>query len=166
MSLCVHIIWNSWGFLDLNFCFLPQIREVFSYYFFKYFLTLFLSLFFFWDPYNVNVILLDVVPKGPLRYLYFLKFYFVCLFGCPVWVSFIVLCSSWLICSSASSSLLLNPSSVFFSSFVTSVYYFLIFSISSLKFTLFIHSPPEFGEHLYDHYFEFFIRCIVYLCFD
>ena len=33
-----------------------------------------------------------------------------------------------------------------------------IFSISLLTFSLFIHSSPEFGEHLYDHYFELFIR--------
>ena len=52
---------------------------------------------------------------------------------------------------SASSGLLLNPSSIFFSSvtilFVSPVWYILIFSLSLLKFSLFIHSSPKFGDH-------------------
>lgn len=58
------------------------------------------------------------------------------------------------------SSLLLKPSSVFLSliivffSSVISVWYLYFLSIL-LKVSL-IHSSPEFGEHLYDHYFEFF----------
>ena len=38
-------------------CFLdfPMFRKLFSYYFCKYFLRSFLSLFSFWDPYNANV---------------------------------------------------------------------------------------------------------------
>ena len=43
--------------------------------------------------------------------------------------------------------------------------YFLYFSISLLNFSLFNYSSSEFHEHLYDHYFEFFIRQIAYLCF-
>lgn len=45
-SLWIHLLWNSLSFLDLNFCSLPQIREVFRYYFFKQISFSFLSLFF------------------------------------------------------------------------------------------------------------------------
>ena len=45
--------------------FLSYIREVVNYNLFKYFLSPFIFLFFFWDPYNVNVIPLDVVPRVP-----------------------------------------------------------------------------------------------------
>ena len=34
-SLWVHFICNSLGFLDLDICFFPQVREVSSHYFFK-----------------------------------------------------------------------------------------------------------------------------------
>ena len=65
MSPCVplqiHPVWESLSFLDLGDCFLSQVREVFSYYVFKYFLSPFLSLFSFWDPYNVNISVFDVV---------------------------------------------------------------------------------------------------------
>ena len=49
------ILPGTMHFLDLVDYFLSHVREVFSYYFFKYFLDSFLSLFSFWDPYNVNV---------------------------------------------------------------------------------------------------------------
>ena len=42
--------------------FLSHIREVFNYNLFKYFLSPFLSLFFFWDPYNSNVGAFNDVP--------------------------------------------------------------------------------------------------------
>ena len=81
--------------------------------------------------------------------------------------------SSLLIHSSALSTLLLNPSSLLFSSVmlffisVTSIWYLLIFSVSFFVEVppLLIPSSPEFGEHLYDHYFELFIRKITYLYF-
>ena len=46
---------DSLCFLDLVDCFLSHVQEVASYYLFKYFLRLFLPLFFFWDSYNANV---------------------------------------------------------------------------------------------------------------
>ena len=54
---------DSLHFLDLCDCFLSHVREVFSYYLFKYFLQSFLSLFSFWDPYNANVGVFNVVPE-------------------------------------------------------------------------------------------------------
>ena len=43
--------------------FLSHVREVFNYNLFKYFLKPFLFLLFFWDPYNSNVGLFNVVPE-------------------------------------------------------------------------------------------------------
>ena len=50
-------------FLDLVDYFLSHVGEVFSYYLFKYFLWSFLSLFFFWDFYNGNVGMFNIVPE-------------------------------------------------------------------------------------------------------
>ena len=51
----VYPSWESLCFLALVDYFLSHVREIFSYYLFKYFLRSFLSLFSFWGPYNVNV---------------------------------------------------------------------------------------------------------------
>ena len=59
----VYPVWDSLHFLDLSDCFLSHVREVFSYYLFEYFLRPFLSLFSFWNPYNVNVGVFNVVPE-------------------------------------------------------------------------------------------------------
>ena len=50
---------------DLHVCFLFQVREVFSYYVFKYVLSPFLSLSSLWDSYNANVTKFDVIPCVP-----------------------------------------------------------------------------------------------------
>ena len=39
----------------------PNFREVFNYYLFKYFLMVFLFVFFFWDPYDSNVVAFNTV---------------------------------------------------------------------------------------------------------
>ena len=116
--------------------------EVANYYFFKLFFWPFLSVFSFWDHSNANVIPPDVGPEV-LKYLHFLKFFFIFL----LWVIFIALSSSSLIHPSTSSGQLLNPSSIVFSSVITSVWYFLIFSIALLKFLLcsFIILPSLVG---------------------
>ena len=49
-----------WDLIDY---FLSHIREVFNSNLFKYFLSPFLFLFFFWDPYNSNVRSFNVVPE-------------------------------------------------------------------------------------------------------
>ena len=54
--------WDSLCFLDLVDYFFSHVREVFSYYLFKYFLGSFLFLFFS-DSYRVNVDTFNVVPE-------------------------------------------------------------------------------------------------------
>ena len=61
VSPWVYPVWDSLGFLDLGDYFLPHFREVFNYYLLKYFLMVFLFVFFFWDSYDSNVGALDVV---------------------------------------------------------------------------------------------------------
>ena len=55
----VYPVWDSLGFLDLGDYFLPHFREVFNYYFLKYFLMVF----FFWDSYDLNVGAFNSVPE-------------------------------------------------------------------------------------------------------
>ena len=73
---------HSLCFLDLGDCFLSHVREIFSYFLFKYFLRFFLSLFSFWGPYNANVVTFFFF-KRIFIYLFF-KFLFIYLFiyGC------------------------------------------------------------------------------------
>ena len=83
--------------LDLGDYFLPHCREVFNYYLLKYFLMVFLFVFFFWDSYDSNVGAFNIVPEGsevvlisfnsffffPLWFIYFYHsiFYFTnCIF--------------------------------------------------------------------------------------
>ena len=54
VSLWIYPIWDSLGFLDLGDYFLPHFREVFNYYLLKYFLMVFLFIFF-CDSYDSNV---------------------------------------------------------------------------------------------------------------
>ena len=63
--------------LDLGGYFFSHVREVFDYNLFKYFLGSFLSLFSFWDPYNVNVGVFNVVPEVILGCLHFFSFFFL-----------------------------------------------------------------------------------------
>src|SRR5574341_1514495 len=57
----VYPVWDSLGFLDLGDYFLPHFRELFNYYLLKYFLMVFLFVFFFWDPYDSNVVAFNIV---------------------------------------------------------------------------------------------------------
>ena len=62
--------------------FLSHIREVFNYKLFKYFLSPFLLLFFFWDPYNSNVGAFNVVSEVSETVLSsFHSFFFILLCG-------------------------------------------------------------------------------------
>ena len=54
---------DSLAFLGLGGYFLSNVREVFNYNLFKYFLIQFLFFFFFRDPYYLNVVVLNVVPE-------------------------------------------------------------------------------------------------------
>ena len=93
-------ITNSQSLLKLN------------YYLFKLSLIPFLFLFFFWDPYNLNVGAFKIVPEISETMLSsFHSFYFILLFSSYFHT---ILSSSSLIHSSASEILLLIPSRVFF----------------------------------------------------
>jgi len=61
VSLWVYPVWNSLGFLDLGDYFLLHFREILNYYLLKYFLMVFLFVFFFWDSYDSNVVELNIV---------------------------------------------------------------------------------------------------------
>jgi len=63
VSPWVYPVWDSLCFLDLGGYFLPHFREVFNYYLLKYFLMVFLFVFFFWDTYDSNVGGFDIVPE-------------------------------------------------------------------------------------------------------
>ena len=104
----VYPVWDSLGFLDLGGCFLPHFREVFNYYLLKYFLMVFLFIFFFWDSYDSNVGAFNIVPE--VSEVVFISFNYFFLSD-----SFIstILSSMSLILSSASVILLLVPSSMF-----------------------------------------------------
>ena len=59
----VHPVWDSLGFLDLGDYFLPDFKDVFNYYLFKYFPVAFLFVSFLWDSYDLNVGAFDIVPE-------------------------------------------------------------------------------------------------------
>ena len=103
----VYPVWDSLGFLNLDGYFLPHLREVFNYYFFKYFLMPFLFVFFFWDTYNSNVGVFNIDPEVSEVVLISFNSFFLS-------ASFIstILSSTSLILSSASVILLLFPSRV------------------------------------------------------
>ena len=63
MFLLGFILYGTLCFLDLDDYFLSQVREVFNFDLFKYFLRAFLFFFFFWNTYNSNVGVLNVVPE-------------------------------------------------------------------------------------------------------
>ena len=66
--------------LGLDYFFL-HVGEIFNYNLFKNFLIPFLFLFFFWDPYNSNVNVFDIVPEVSKTILSsFHSFYFILLF--------------------------------------------------------------------------------------
>ena len=125
VSLWVYPFWDSLGFLDLGDYFLPHFREVFSYFLLKYFLMVFLFVFFFWDSYDSNVGCLTL-PQRSLRLCSFLLIHFSFFLS----YSFIstILSSISLILSSAS-VILFVASRVFLISFI--IHYILTLFISS-----------------------------------
>ena len=104
----VYSVWNSLGFLDLSRYFLPHFREVFNYYLLKYFLMAFLFFFFFWDSYDLNVGVFDIVPEVSEVVLISFNYFFLSSFISTI------LSSTSLTLSSPSVILLLVPSSVFY----------------------------------------------------
>ena len=63
VSPWIYPVRDSLCFLDLIDYFLSHTREIFNYNLFKYFFSPFLFLFFFWDPYNLNVGMFNVVSE-------------------------------------------------------------------------------------------------------
>ena len=81
VSPWVYPVWDSLGFFDLGDYFLPHFREVFNYYLLKYFLMVFLFVFFFWDSYDLNVgafnFVLEVSEIVPIS-LFLFYFFHLC----------------------------------------------------------------------------------------
>ena len=79
-------LWVSWPWVIISF----PILGVFNYYLLKYFLMVFLFVFFFWNSYGSNVGMFDIVPEVsevvlisfnsffffPLCFIYFYRFIF------------------------------------------------------------------------------------------
>ena len=63
MFFLEFILPGTLNFLDLADYYLSHFKEVFSYYLFKYFLESFLSLVSFWDLYNANVDVFNVMAE-------------------------------------------------------------------------------------------------------
>ena len=111
----VYPVWDSLGFLDLGDYFLPYFREVFSYFLLKYFLMVFLFVFFLWDAYDSNVGAFNIVSEvSEIVLISFHSFFFFPLCFIYFYHSILYL----LILSSVSVILLLVPSRVFFISFI------------------------------------------------
>ena len=79
ISPWVYPVWDSLDFLDLGGYFVPHFREVFNYTLCKYFLMPFSSVFFFWDAYDLNVGVFNVVLRS-LRLSSFLFILFIIIF--------------------------------------------------------------------------------------
>ena len=73
----VYPVCDPQGFLDLGDYFLPHFREVFNYYLLKYFLMVFLFVFFFWDSYDSNVVAFNnIVEVSEIVFISFNSFLF------------------------------------------------------------------------------------------
>ena len=106
----VYPVWDSLGFLHLGDNFHPHFREVFNYYLLQYFLMVFLFAFFFWDSYDSNIGVFNIVPEfSEIVLISFNSFSF---FLSDSFISTIPFSTS-LILSSASFILLFVPSRVF-----------------------------------------------------
>ena len=114
VSPWVYPVWDSLGFLGLGDYFLPHFREVFNYYLLKYFLMVFLFVFFFWDSYGTPMIQMLgclTLSQRSLKLSSFLLIHFS-FFLSDSFIS-TILYSTSLILYSASVILLLVPSRVF-----------------------------------------------------
>ena len=115
VSPWVYPVWDSLGFLDLGDYFLPHFRDVFNYYLLKYFLMVFLFVFFFWDSYDSNVVVFNIVLE--VSEIVFISFNSFFIFFSDSLIS-TILSSTSLILSSASIIILFAPSRVFLISFI------------------------------------------------
>ena len=113
----VYPIWDSLGFLDLGDYFLPHFRDVFNYYLLKYFLMVFL--FVFWDSYDSNVGAFNIVPEVSEVVLissnYFFFFFPLCFIYFYHSILYLIYC---IFCLCVSVILLLVSSRMFLISFI------------------------------------------------
>ena len=75
-SSWVYPVLDSLCFLDSGDYFLPHFREVFNYCLLKYFLIVFLFVFFFWDSYDSNVGAFNTVLEVSEIVISFNSFFF------------------------------------------------------------------------------------------
>lgn len=135
----VHPLWSSFGFLNLKVHFLPQIWGIFGRYFFKHSAPF---------PLSSLISLLEFLHS----HSFFLLFFWLGYFKRPVFkfdVFFFCL------------SVILNSSHELFSYYILqfqNVLLFLKFSVSVGFLILFMPHFLEPVEHLYDGYFELFVR--------
>ena len=112
MFLLGFVLCGTLCFLDLGDYFLSHVRDIFSYYLFKYFLRPFFSLSLFLRPLWCKCSIW-CCPRGLLTFI--VSFYSL---FCSMSAVITILFSSSVICFSASFILLLIPSSVFFISVI------------------------------------------------
>ena len=117
VSPWVYPVVDSLGFLDLSDYFLSHFRDVFNYYLLKYFLMVFLFVFFFWDSYDSNVGAFNTILEVPEIVLISSNLFFF--FPSDSFIS-TILSSTSLTLSSASVILLFVASRVFLISFIVS----------------------------------------------
>ena len=112
----VHLFWDPLWFLYPDICFLLDLGEFLSHNFLKYIFDSFSSLL--WDPYNVNVSMLNVIPESSCFHLkkkfFFPKIFWLGDFHCSISRSLMrsvsICCSFLLVCLSQllNSSLLIE----------------------------------------------------------
>lgn len=97
VSLYIHLIWTSLDFLDLNVCFLLQVRNVFSYHFFKevFFLSLSLLLLEFLQCAYCSSWYRPINPLNYFHYFWFFLFVWLGKFHCSIFK--FIDCCFWLV---------------------------------------------------------------------
>ena len=169
VCLCVFllrcILPETLCFLDLVCYLLSHIREVFSCYFFIYFLRSFLCFFSFQDSYNANVGAFNVVPEVSLAVLIFFFFSILFYIFCSGAVVSTFLFSRSLIRFCASVILLSIPSSILLISVCLFVLqFFQVFDKHFLHLlNLCLYSFLKILDYLHYHYSEFFFWKVAYL---
>lgn len=143
-----------------DFVSFPRLGKFSAIIFSNKFSALFHYLFFFWNPYSVNVPMLDVTSIS-LKLFSFKKIIFP--FCCSAWVIFTTLSFRSGIHSPSSSKICLISSSIFLFQLLYSLAlivfkYFLCLCRCFNVLTAFIYSSSKFDEHRYDHCCELFIR--------
>ena len=104
--LWVYTVWDSLCFLDLGVCFLSQVREVFSYYVFKFILCPFFS-----SPSGTPIMWVLVCVMLSQRSLKLFKYYFFLFEFLKILFSYFY--SVWVISTTFASSLLICASIVY-----------------------------------------------------